>query len=174
MKKLQVLFALSFFSAAQAGEDDFYIEESDLGSNPVSLYSGVEIDAFSSYSVAGFSGKERWATGLGANYFFATIYGVDLGLGAEASLEEGGSWSSAASAILKMPVPNTPLSPYVYGGFGWIDNKTFNLDDTAYHAGAGLEVKINEKFSVFSDWRYTFIDSSPDSQDVRAGIKVKF
>jgi len=175
------------------------------GPAPVSLspYRAGEfqIDAFGAYGFTS-SGNDRivgddvFGGGLGFNYFFTRW----LGIGAETTLfdtEGDVLGTTAVNIILRAPIADSGLAFYGFAGAG----VTFNADDLDSddfdgardraeddddandsddvlflgHAGAGIEYRFNPNVGIFTDARYTWLET--DNSDfglIRAGLRFVF
>jgi len=113
----------------------------------------------------------RFGAGLGANYFF-TRY---LGIGGDAYSESvtRGEFVDAASGnlIVRVPIINTGIAPYVFGGGG----HQFDLvQQTFGQAGAGLEFRVVRHVGLFVDARAVFPDRTQNYGEARAGLRISF
>jgi opacity protein-like surface antigen len=71
---------------------------------------------------------------------------------------------------LILPFPNGPVDPYLLGGVGWYYTRTDIDEDIAgedehetdnlfgFHVGAGLNLWLSDRFSLFCDFRWVFLD----------------
>ena len=208
MKTLTIgLVSAALASASFAGD---YVQQSSNVQVAVpppsglSLYNAGEwqIDLFGAYAWAD-SGSRRllgeddvFGGGLGINYFITRNFGI----GAEGSLfdTEGDILGTTnLNVILRFPIAETGLAPYLFGGAG----VTFNADDLdsddfsdaedrlednddprdsddvifIAHAGAGIEYRFTPHFSVFGDARYTWAErDDSDFGLARAGVRFAF
>jgi len=106
--------------------------------------------------------------GLGINYFPSRF----LGLGVDSYLEEW-RWPYRVngSAIGRFPLGQSGLAPYGLIGGG----REFKYVTQWYwHAGGGLELKLNPYTGLFADGRRVFADKTPDYTLVRAGLRLGF
>ena len=69
------------------------------------------------------------------------------------------------ASLMGYLIPHSPVSPYVLGGTGWyftqvkgpaVDTETDNR--LGFHAGAGLEVMLNESLSFDGSYRYIWLE----------------
>lgn len=207
MKKhtLSLLSSILVSAAAQAGETVHTLTTVVQGPpSGGSLYNphDWQIDLFGSHAFTdsenrGLIGEDEvFGGGLGVNYFITR----NVGVGAEGNLIEidGELLGSAnLNVLLRFPIAETGLAPYIYGGAGLtfngddLDSDDFsdardrleddeeprNEDDVIFiaHAGAGLEYRFTSHFSVFGDVRYTWTES--DNSDFglgRVGFRFPF
>jgi len=160
-----------------------------------------QIDAFGVYGFTK-SGNERllgddaFGGGLGFNYFFTRW----LGIGAEGTLfdtEGDVLGTTAVNLILRAPVGDSGLAFYAFGGAGItfnaedLDSDDFDdardraeddkdakdTDDVLFlgHAGAGVEYRFSPNVGLFTDARYTWLET--DNSDfglIRAGVRIAF
>ena len=146
-----------------------------------SLYNGNELslDMFGSY-LAGQRGIENmfdtnirhgtWGGGVGLNYFFCRF----LGIGADINIpDDGGNFVNNinGSLIARLPIANTGLAPYLFGGGG---RQTDPVWQWTGYLGVGMEYRFNPVTGIFTDARYTWVDKTPDELVFRAGIRFVF
>lgn len=114
--------------------------------------------------------KGRWGGGAGLNYFLLRYVGV----GADVNLSDHPGRvvdQVLGNGILRLPIGETGLAPYVYGGGG----RSFYPSWTwTYDAGAGLEFRFNRLVGIFSDASYIWPDHSSDRLRIRAGLRLVF
>lgn len=167
-----VMTLMAGASQAQTGwRDRFSYQQSDdkFFANEFTL------DAFGTYNKAerNFDDvfEQSWrhgdfGGGLGLNYFLTR----NLGLGVDTYFNDVGVFAKnfAGSAILRWPLGQSGLSPYAFGGGG---RRFSPVEEFTYHAGAGLELRFNRRFGIFSDIRYTWADKTSDESLIRAGVR---
>jgi hypothetical protein len=134
-----------------------------------------QLDLFGSYADQDRfgAGRERWGGGLGLNYFPSRY----MGIGADSYLEEY-KWPYRVngSLIFRLPIDDSGLAPYVFGGGG----REFKYMTTwTAHGGVGLELRMNRHFGFFADGRRVFDvdDRHGDELDywlARAGLRFAF
>lgn len=111
-----------------------------------------------------------WGGGVGLNYFFTR----ELGVGADINMSDNGGElvdMLNASLILRLPLGESGVAPYVFGGGG----RGFDPDwEWLAHAGVGLEFRFNPTASLFTDARYIWADDSSDKLLLRTGIRLVF
>ena len=111
-----------------------------------------------------------WGGGVGVNYFFTR----EIGVGGDIEIPaDGGNFINNVdgSLIARMPIGNSGLAPYVYGGGG---RQTEPVWQWTGHAGVGLEYRFNPTTGVFADARYIWVDKTPDEILFRAGVRFVF
>jgi hypothetical protein len=112
----------------------------------------------------------RLGAGAGVNLFFAK----NVGIGADAWSEDTrGQFidNVSGSLIVRLPIGNSGLAPYVFGGGGY----EFEPVDQAYgHFGAGLEIRFNPHVGIFVDARYIVPRKTDDFGLGRAGFRFSF
>jgi hypothetical protein len=146
------------------------------------------------------SGRPGWGGGLGLNYFFSRF----VGLGIEQSLfgrSPGGNindgadygytrWQTAGNLILRYPICQWNLAPYLLVGGGAQYGNVPNITNPALpgvryrmagqgfgHVGGGLEYRVTETIGLFSDARYLFsgVDGLANNQlQWRYGLRFAF
>jgi hypothetical protein len=112
--------------------------------------------------------EENFGGGLGFTVF-PTRY---VGFMADSYIEEW-KWPyrANASVVLRLPIGNTGLAPYGFGGGG---RQWKYVPQWTAHAGGGLELKLNPYTGIFGDWRRVFPEDTDDHNLVRAGLRVGF
>ncbi len=108
--------------------------------------------------------------GGGVNYFF-TRY---LGVGGEGYYESSNHHfldSGSGNLILRLPVANTGIAPYIFGGGG---HQFDQIEQTFGQAGGGLEFRFTKHFGLFVDARYVFADKTQNYGVGRAGFRFSF
>lgn len=203
---LSGLIAVSLVTASFAGETITRAVPAPATGYSVpsaSLYNAGEwnIDLFGAYAFSSSSNSrlvddDAFGGGLGFTYFISRNFGI----GAEGTLfdTEGDTLGTTAlNLVLRFPVAETGLAPYVYGGVGL----TFNADDLESddfrdardriddnddprdsddvvflgHAGAGVEYRFTPHTSLFTDFRYTWSERDHgDFCQARAGVRFAF
>ncbi len=112
----------------------------------------------------------RLGAGAGVNYFFTRNFGV----GVDAYTENAGHSfvdSASANLIVRFPLGDSGVSPYVLGGGG----HQFDPIDLWYgQAGAGLEYRFTHSVGIFVDGRYVFTDGTPNYGLFRGGVRLTF
>ena len=150
------------------------------GSSPGQLYHPCEfsVDAFGvgalheyDFNNGGLQRRNyRFGGGAGINYFFTTF----LGIGGDAfaiSTHHSFVDTTMGNLILRLPIGNTGLAPYIFGGAGY---EFQGIDQIVAGGGAGLEFRIVPHFSIFVDARYLAAVKTPDYGLGRAGIRISF
>lgn len=112
----------------------------------------------------------RWGGGAGVNLFF-TQY---IGIGADAdaiSFHHSFVDTTTGNLILRFPIPETGLAPYLFGGAGY---QFQGIDQVIGGGGVGLEVRVVPHFSFFIDARYMAAQKTDDFGIGRAGVRLSF
>lgn len=128
------------------------------------------LDLFGTYASRDRLGNsaDRWGGGAGVNFFFLRYVGIS----ADSYLEEWRvPYRVNGSVILRFPLDNLHLSPYVFGGAG---RELKHLPQWTAHAGAGAEFRLNASTGFFADIRRVIPDKSGDYTLVRAGVRLAF
>ena len=176
MKNSKLLF-VSFICLSTAVA---MAQSGDSSSDELFRARETSVDAFGTISVGqrtidNLSGNRigddgELGAGVGLNHFY-TRY---LGLGADAYSEntDGGFIDNAsANVILRLPIDDLHLAPYVFGGGGY----QFEPGEVAFgQAGAGLELRFNRDFGIFADTRYVMTDGTENFGVGRAGVRLAF
>jgi hypothetical protein len=112
-----------------------------------------------------------WGGGVGANYFFTR----EIGIGGDVLIPDDnfGNFINNVdgSLIARLPIGNSGLAPYVYGGGGRQTDPTWQWTG---HAGVGVEYRFNPVTGVFADGRYVWVDKTSDEIVFRAGVRFVF
>lgn len=117
-----------------------------------------------------FKRDSNWGAGVGVNYFFCRNFGV----GGEAfSTDTDGPFvdNATVNLILRLPLADTGLAPYVFGGAGYqFDSakKWFG------EGGIGLEYRFLPHVGLFTDARAMVPESTKYTGMARAGLRVSF
>ncbi|MDB6022628.1 MAG: hypothetical protein JWQ04_2485 [Pedosphaera sp.] len=112
----------------------------------------------------------RLGLGLGLNYFFIRY----VGIGVEAYSEDTKHNfvdNVSGNLILRLPIGQTGLAPYVFGGGG---HQFDPVDANFGQAGAGLEFRFCRNFGIFVDGRWVWTDRDRDYGLGRAGVRLAF
>lgn len=108
--------------------------------------------------------------GVGLNHFFTRFLG--LGVDAYSENTDGGFIDNAsANVILRFPIEDLHLAPYIYGGGGY----QFEPGEVAFgQVGAGLELRFNQNLGLFADARYVMTDGTENFGVGRVGLRIAF
>lgn len=111
-----------------------------------------------------------WGGGVGANYFFTRMLGVEADI----------NWSAHSgrltdqvlgNVVLRFPLDPSGLAPYIFGGGGRAFSPSW---EWLYDAGIGLEYRLNTTTGIFTDARYIWADKNYDRLLIRAGLRFVF
>jgi hypothetical protein len=140
----------------------------------------LSIDAFGSGSlsertIAHISGNRinqngRLGAGAGINYFFCRYVGV----GGDAYTENTAHNfidSASGNLIGRLPIGNTGIAPYIFGGAG---HQFDEVEQTFGQAGAGIEFRFAQHIGFFVDARYVFPGKTDNYGVGRAGLRLSF
>lgn len=163
-------------TAAQAQDDMRYTTGiSDLyRANEFSI-EGFGLGTVNQYTINHPSGDRvrhngRLGAGAGLSYFFTKYIGVE-GEAMTQNTAHNFVDQSGGSLVLRFPIGNTGLAPYVFGGGGHL----FDPRPGSYgHAGGGLEFRFMPNFGIFADGRYVWTDRIGNYGEGRAGIRIAF
>jgi hypothetical protein len=76
------------------------------------------------------------------------------------------------SVVLRAPIKSSCLAPYVVAGGGIHAN---SVTQGVWHAGGGIDIRIQSCFGIFADARYTWTEEEDDDYTVvRGGIRFNF
>jgi hypothetical protein len=124
----------------------------------------LSMDLFASYTAAERGIDELfdtniehgdWGGGVGLNYFFTRA----IGIGADINMPDNGGNlvdSIGGSLIARLPT-KSGFSPYIFGGGGRMTEPRWQW---FYHAGVGLEIRLNPITGIFIDGRYVWADNA--------------
>jgi hypothetical protein len=113
-----------------------------------------------------------WGGGVGINYFFTPWLGIggDINMG-----DNRGPLVDQAlgSLILRAPLGNSCVAPYVFGGGG----RSFGSPSWQWlgDVGVGIEFRVSPGAGIFADGRYVWAErNSGDGLLLRAGLRLAF
>lgn len=112
----------------------------------------------------------RLGAGLGANVFFCRYIGV----GADAYSENTTHAfvdNVSGNLIFRLPIADTGLAPYVFGGGGYQFDP---LHQSFGQAGAGLEFRFLRHAGLFVDGRYVMAEHTDNYGVARGGLRINF
>ncbi|MEI6534322.1 MAG: outer membrane beta-barrel protein [Verrucomicrobiaceae bacterium] len=119
-----------------------------------------------------------WGGGLNADYFFNS--NVGLGFSADWARPNSTTFGAyTADLVVRMPFEAYHIAPYILGGIGAVhanDNGDRTSTEFLFRAGAGLELRMNSKFGIFSDysWNWPTGDTISNYGMFRVGVKFGF
>jgi hypothetical protein len=113
----------------------------------------------------------RLGLGAGGDYFFVR----NLGIGGEVYSENAGQPhflnEASGSVILRFPLGEGGLAPYIFGGGG----HQFEPQMASFiHGGAGLEYRFSPNVGLFTDARWVSTDRIGNYGMARAGFRFAF
>jgi hypothetical protein len=113
----------------------------------------------------------EYGGGGGLTYFFCRYVGVGGEYDAE-TRDGGGFFDSADGNIfLRVPILNTGLAPYIFGGGGY---QFQDIRQDFGQAGGGLEFRFCQHVGIFVDGRYVIADKTQNYAEARAGFRIAF
>jgi hypothetical protein len=112
----------------------------------------------------------RGGGGGGLEYFFCRYIGVEAESFALAN-EHNTESALGGNLVLRLPIGQTGLAPYIFGGGG--SEWTYRSEGYS-DAGAGLEYRFNKAFSIFADGRAGLPTHTRDYGMGRFGVKFIF
>lgn len=107
--------------------------------------------------------------GVGLDYFFCRYLGVDaetFTMGDEPFI-----YSASGNLILRFPIAETGLAPYIFGGGGY--QFDYARQDFG-QAGVGVEFRFTHNIGLFADTRYVMADQTENYAEGRAGLRITF
>lgn len=164
-----------------ANAADYSNNQSDTNSDtPLFRAQELSIDIFGSGSVnqqtinhiSGdrVSDNGRLGAGVGLNYFFCRYVGIGGDAYAE-NVHRSFVDSTSGNLIARLPIGNSGLAPYIFGGGGYQFDQ---VRQSFGQAGAGLEFRFTRCWGIFVDARYVFADKTEDYGLARAGLRLSF
>ncbi len=146
------------------------------------LYQAYElsVDGFGTASVGAYTldhlsnnrirQNTEFGAGAGVNYFITQ----NIGLGAEAYSENTSGVfidNASGSLILRLPLGQSGIAPYVFGGGG----HQFDAAKLWFgQAGAGLEYRFTQHVGIFLDARAVWPNETKYYGVARAGLRFAF
>lgn len=112
----------------------------------------------------------RLGAGVGLNYFFCR----HLGIGGDVYSEDTRQHfvdSTSGNLIARLPIGESGLAPYVFGGGG---HQFDRVDQNFAQAGAGLEFRFIHNLGFFVDARYIFAEKTDNYGVARGGFRWSF
>jgi hypothetical protein len=111
---------------------------------------------------------DNFGGGAGFTVFFHRF----LGVSGDSYIEEWKlPYRANASLVARIPIGQSGLAPYGFGGGG---REWKYVPQWSAHAGAGLQLKLNPYTALFGDWRRVFPETTDDYHLVRFGLNVGF
>jgi len=185
MKKSIVFFAILSLSLATAKAGDYY-SKAPVAPGPIvtpppvcpCFDAGAELSLFGSGLFSGnggdFSDQDELGGGAGLGLFFNENLGINVSYHAfntDPSVEHFGT----ADLVLRFPIQELCIAPYVFGGGGVVTNGT---TDGLYRAGGGIDIRFDSMGCVglFVDGSYNWVegDDHADAAIARIGFKIPF
>lgn len=133
------------------------------------------LGAIGGYLKARNADRGTWLAGAQARLHFTPVLAVELSGSYHRNRYEDGDihvtqYPVQISGLIYL-VPNGIFSPYLAGGAGWYYSRIQYAgalsgfsDETKHpfgeHAGAGVDVKLGQRFTIDADFRYVFLEMS--------------
>jgi hypothetical protein len=138
----------------------------------VDLFGGGTLNQHEFDHLSGDTIRHDGRLGLGAGgNIFLTRY---IGIGGDFYTENPNAHfvdQASGSLILRVPIGETGLAPYIFGGGGHMFDPT---TASFGHGGAGLEFRFCQNVGLFVDARYVFTDQIGNYGLGRAGLRIAF
>ena len=171
MKKLLLLLAsFALIASTYAGPPEFSEAAPESVNEQLFLTNELQVDLFTALNVD----TDEYSTGAGVTQFLYSINGIGIGIGGDVTFTEGGEWSSGASIVARKPLEEYGAAPFVYGGGGWVDTQTFDIDNIGWHVGGGIDIRVQSLPIMFVDYRYSFLANDTEDQSLRVGVRYLF
>ncbi|MEM0896027.1 MAG: outer membrane beta-barrel protein [Verrucomicrobiota bacterium] len=113
--------------------------------------------------------EDGFGGGLGLSYFHTERFGTQFR--AYWWDQDSVIHSVTASAVVRFPVERYCLAPYLFGGAG---GHFDSVNQVGAHAGAGLEVRLNDRWGIIADYTYTWADETEDWNLYTLGLRFTF
>jgi hypothetical protein len=110
--------------------------------------------------------------GVGLNYFFTPVFGVDVNYGVYAT--DSAHHQFDANLVMRAPITSACLAPYVLAGGGYATNSS---NRATYQVGAGVDIRFQSSgcMGLFVEGLYHFTEGdSPEFTTARVGIRLPF
>jgi opacity protein-like surface antigen len=117
---------------------------------------------------------DYWGISIGLKYYITTLTSVSA-VGNYMNLDSGGerdSRSGIVSVKHRLLAPEEPVSPFIQGGIGWRNRSTFSdagaedsFSEFLWTAGGGVELSMNDSFSIVFEANFVEADDSPDENE---------
>jgi hypothetical protein len=108
--------------------------------------------------------------GAGAEFFFCRYVGIEAE-GFSESTHHSFVDDTGGNLVLRLPIGNTGLAPYVMGGGGY----QFDPASSSYgDGGAGLEYRFTRWVGIFGDGRFVATDRTHNYGLGRLGVRFNF
>lgn len=152
----------------------------DMDDSPLYRSQELDLDLFGSGSLgqdtlehisgSRFRHHSLWGGGGGATFFFCRYVGVGGEFDAEDRTDHFFD-SADGNIFLRVPILETGLAPYIFGGGGY---QFEDFRQSFGQAGGGLEFRFCRHFGIFVDGRYVFAEQSENYAEARAGFRLAF
>ena len=176
MKKIAIpFFALAIAASSAVAGTEVQTESKEYKA-PVEVLcfkdQEFQLDVFGSYTDSRSNSPhgDGFGGGIAVNYFFIR----NLGVGVDGNIFDGdanGVWDVSGRLIVRFPIDEICLAPYLFGGGGWEANGD---DFGTLHAGGGLEWRATETIGLFGEGRYTWGEDDRNSSQARVGVRFVF
>jgi hypothetical protein len=154
--------------------------DNDRIAYPLYRQEEIDVDLFGSgllgeQTIRHFSGdrfrhNSLWGGGGGLTFFFLKYLGV--GGDFDADTHAGRFVDNAAGSVyLRVPIFNTGLAPYIFGGGGY---QFEDVRQSFGDAGGGLEFRFCRHMGIFADGSYIIANQTKNYAEARAGFRFSF
>lgn len=178
MKKLALYSALLGMGLSSALAGDYWAPTKNpvptknppIYEDPCFAAGEMNFDIISVYADPTGNGLEDGVGGgIGAGYFFTE----NFGLMGRAYWWDGNDaiHSVTASAVVRAPLGDTCLAPYLFGGVG---GHFDSVNQISGHLGAGAEYRLTDSIGLFADYSYTWADETDDWHLYSLGVRFVF
>jgi hypothetical protein len=119
-----------------------------------------------------------WGGGVGLNYFLTREIGLAADYNISAKPEGNLSDHVVGSLVLRLPLGNSGVAPYLLGSGGRAFNDLYGNDlyHWVYGGGVGLEYRWSPTTGIFSDGRFLWSEEGTEYSRllIRAGLRLVF
>jgi hypothetical protein len=133
---------------------------------------GASFDVFGAALLPSGGGDEAFGGGVGLNYFFTPVFGIDTNYAAYSTSSV--HHQIDANLVLRAPITSLCIAPYALAGGGFATNST---NRGTYQVGGGLDIRLASSgcVGIFAEGLYHFAgDDTPDFTTVRLGLRIPF
>lgn len=182
MKKLFSTIVLLAVSAGLASAGEYYSKQ-PMSKGPVvtpppvcpCFDPGVELSLFGAGLFPDGHADDELGGGASLGFFFTEMVGVNISYHAF-NTDPSVQHYSTADLVLRLPIHELCIAPYVFGGGGVVTN---GATDGLYRAGAGIDFRLDAMGCVglFVDGSYNWIEDNANHEDgviARVGVKIPF
>jgi hypothetical protein len=133
---------------------------------------GASFDVFGAAFIPD-GGDTEIGGGIGFNYFFTPIFGIDTNYALYAT--DSAHHQFDANLVVRAPITSACIAPYLLAGGGYATN---SANRGTYQVGAGIDFRIPSAncLGIFAEGLYHFSgdDDLADFTTARLGVRIPF